>query len=295
MRVLVADDDPLFAHMIGRVAQREHLEPILTSDGLTAACILEGRNAPRIAVLDWLMPGLDGIEICRRIRQSNPYFHTYIILITGKRTGEVIEALDSGADDYILKPFDVDELGARLRLGVRQITLYDRLTSQVHTTHARLQNLPVPVLHLSQTGHLLEANPAAAALFGHHSSTEMLLNDELLREIRQCPGIMHSLMTAQRVDDLCVEWHQADATPVKLLLTGRPIFDPEGRFSSFQLTVHPHHNGYSNGNGDGNGNADGQSNATDDANGNNPGNENGNGNGVNIATDNGNHPISPLW
>lgn len=103
---------------------------VACSNGLEAAAILEGDNAPAIALIDWMMPGLEGVEICRRVRSHAAKRHyTYIILVTGQT--EVAAGLEAGADDFVAKPYNVDELRARLSVGQRVIKLERRLAEHI--------------------------------------------------------------------------------------------------------------------------------------------------------------------
>jgi two-component system cell cycle response regulator len=130
MKVLIADDDPISRRLLESSLTRWGYDVQTANDGYEAFAALLHPEAPKLAVLDWQMPGMDGPEICRQIRQreSDPY--TYIILLTGKRTQEdVVEGLDAGADDYVVKPFDPAELKVRLRTGKRILYLQDQLIS----------------------------------------------------------------------------------------------------------------------------------------------------------------------
>ena len=91
---------------------------------------LRKKDAPKLAILDWMMPGMDGIEICRRVREADRVL--YIILLTARGSKEnVIEGLTAGADDYLVKPFDHDELHARILVGLRVMTLQAALAARV--------------------------------------------------------------------------------------------------------------------------------------------------------------------
>jgi two-component system, cell cycle response regulator len=126
MKVLVADDNPTMQIMVGGILKRWGHEPVSAADGKEAWRILQQPDAPRIVLLDWEMPGMDGVEVCRRVRarEKENAKYTYIILLTSRsEKQEVVAGIDAGADDYIIKPFDLSELHARMRTGWRIIEL----------------------------------------------------------------------------------------------------------------------------------------------------------------------------
>ncbi len=130
MRVLVAEDEPTSRRLLQSSLSRWGYEVVVAQDGNEAARILLSPDAPKLAVLDWLMPGIDGAQLCRNIRGNKPEPYTYILLLTGKSGKlDVIEGLEAGADDYVCKPFDPRELKVRLRTGKRIIYLQDQLIS----------------------------------------------------------------------------------------------------------------------------------------------------------------------
>jgi diguanylate cyclase (GGDEF)-like protein len=124
MRILVADDDPVSCRLLDRLLHKWDYEVITAHDGTEAWIVLQGENAPRIALLDWMMPGMDGLEICRRVRARSGQAYVYILLLTANdKVGNLVEGLESGADDYLTKPFHPQELRARLRVGLRVLEL----------------------------------------------------------------------------------------------------------------------------------------------------------------------------
>jgi two-component system, cell cycle response regulator len=130
MKVLIAEDEPVPRRLLESSLERWGYEVMVAKDGLEANQILLSPDAPKMAVLDWLMPGIDGIELCRNIRRNKPEPYTYILLLTGRRNqDDVIQGLEAGADDYVRKPFDPAELKVRLRTGKRILYLQDRLIS----------------------------------------------------------------------------------------------------------------------------------------------------------------------
>jgi diguanylate cyclase (GGDEF)-like protein len=131
MRVLIADDSIVSRHLLEATLRKWGYEVVVACDGLEAWNVLEGDNAPRIVILDWVMPGLTGPEVCQRVREhshNKETTYTYILLLTSKSQREdLIEGMEAGADDYLTKPFDQHELKVRLRAGTRIIDLQREL------------------------------------------------------------------------------------------------------------------------------------------------------------------------
>jgi two-component system cell cycle response regulator len=128
MKILIAEDEPVSRRMLKGVLTRWGYEVISVEDGNAAWERLNTADAPRIALLDWMMPGQNGIDVCRKLRRHRPEPYTYILLLTAKDAKEsVVEGLESGADDYLTKPFHFEELKARLRVGLRLLELEDTL------------------------------------------------------------------------------------------------------------------------------------------------------------------------
>lgn len=128
MRVLIADDSIVSRHLLEATLRKWDYEVRVACDGAEAWEILERPDAPRLAILDWMMPGLTGLEICRKVREKGGEPYIYILLLTSKSLREdLIQGLEAGADDYITKPFDNHELNVRLRAGRRIVELQDEL------------------------------------------------------------------------------------------------------------------------------------------------------------------------
>jgi two-component system cell cycle response regulator len=123
-RVLIAEDDPIFRRILESWFKKWNYCVTAFDNGLDAWEVLQGENAPQLAVLDWMMPGMDGIELCRKIRNRDHGPYRYVLLLTAKDDKQdVVAGLEAGADDYLTKPFDVDELRARVRAGKRILDL----------------------------------------------------------------------------------------------------------------------------------------------------------------------------
>jgi CheY-like chemotaxis protein len=120
MKVLIAEDDRVSREVLARVLGKVHHDTVVVGDGAAALEALLGVEGPLIALIDWVMPGLDGPEVCRRLRAASPVIQPYVIIVSSKfLKGEITAGLDAGADDFISKPFDPDELLARLRVAER--------------------------------------------------------------------------------------------------------------------------------------------------------------------------------
>lgn len=135
MRILVAEDDAVTRKLLESTLSRLRLDVVAVADGNAAWNALEtlkGKDAPEIALLDWMMPGLEGIQILRRVRTTPGFELLYVILLTSRTDKEdVAYGLAAGANDYIAKPFDPSELEARVRVGERMVKLQRSLATRV--------------------------------------------------------------------------------------------------------------------------------------------------------------------
>ena len=123
MKVLIADDSALSRALLRSTLQRWGYDVVVAEDGDQAWKLLSDPNAPLVAILDWVMPGLTGPEVCRKVRETRREPYTYILLLTSKNTKEeTVEGMDSGADDYVVKPFELAELRARIAALLRRGT-----------------------------------------------------------------------------------------------------------------------------------------------------------------------------
>ena len=131
-RILVAEDHQVSRHLLERNLQNWGFDVVSAQDGKAAVEILEGPDAPSLAILDWMMPQMDGVEVCQRVRAKTGTPYIYLLLLTAKsQKDEIAAGLDAGADDYVIKPFDPDELRARLKVGQRVVELERALEKQV--------------------------------------------------------------------------------------------------------------------------------------------------------------------
>lgn len=132
MKVLFAEDDITSRRMIEVMLRKWEYEAIVACDGDQAWKALQVESPPELAILDWMMPGMDGVEICRKVRESVTSSFTYIMLLTGRdRKEDIVSGLAAGADDYVTKPFEPEELHARIKVGERIVKLQIALSDRV--------------------------------------------------------------------------------------------------------------------------------------------------------------------
>ncbi|MDB6173740.1 MAG: copR [Chthoniobacteraceae bacterium] len=131
-RILIAEDHYVSRHLLERNLTNWGFQVVTAENGAKAAEILESDDAPSLAILDWMMPEMDGVEVCTRVRRNPARPYIYLLLLTAKSQKEEIAAgLEAGADDYVIKPFDPDELRARLKVGQRVVDLERTLAKRI--------------------------------------------------------------------------------------------------------------------------------------------------------------------
>ncbi len=145
MRVLLADDDAVSRHMLGAALGGWGFDPVVVVDGTQAWAELQKPDAPLLCLIDWVMPGLEAPELCRRLRDAKLHPRPYVVVLTARDfTTALVEVLDAGADDYVAKPFVSEVLRARLSVGVRVLDLQAamfRVLAERQEALARLKRL----------------------------------------------------------------------------------------------------------------------------------------------------------
>jgi phosphoserine phosphatase RsbU/P len=139
MKILIAEDESVSRRMLEATVSKWGYEVSLACDGNEAWAKLQQPASPPLLILDWQMPGIDGIDLCRRIRERKELSSLYVILLTSRDTKkDLVHGLEAGADDYVAKPFDPEELRARLHVGTRVIGLQHALAERVQELEAAL-------------------------------------------------------------------------------------------------------------------------------------------------------------
>jgi two-component system cell cycle response regulator len=137
-KILIADDSSVSRCLLRGLLEKWKYEVIEVEDGVAALKELQSANAPRLAIIDWMMPGLNGPEVVKELRTTQHELYTYVLLLTAKgEKSDLLCGLDAGVDDYLTKPFDINELRARLRVGERIINLQERLLRALNASEFR--------------------------------------------------------------------------------------------------------------------------------------------------------------
>jgi two-component system, cell cycle response regulator len=200
MKVLIAEDDPVTRRLLESSLKRWGYEPVLAEDGVLAWMLLQREDAPELAVLDWMMPGLSGVEICQRLRARKTGSYVYIVLVTSRgEKDDFVEGMEAGADDYLVKPYSPYELQQRLRAGARVLSLQTALREQATldslTTLWNRRSI-LEILNQERSRARREGRPLALALadidhfklindtYGHITGDHVL--QEIARRMRSC-------------------------------------------------------------------------------------------------------------
>lgn len=147
-RVCVADDDPVSRTMLKMILHKWHYEPVLCSDGDEALELLVRSDSPGLALLDWMMPGMDGIRVCQKLRMEACSRNRYLVLVTARTDDtDVAAALRSGADDFISKPFSPHVLQARIEVGFRTLEMQRKLTRYATEMHDLAASRAAQLVH----------------------------------------------------------------------------------------------------------------------------------------------------
>ncbi len=142
MTVLIADDHDVNRKLLNAILSKAGYEVIEASNGVAALAVLQNATAPLVGLIDWEMPEMEGVEVCRQARTRKPAPPLFLILVTVRDTKQdVVAGLEAGANDYVTKPFDQTELLARVKIGTQMVELQQALTQHVHELEVALANV----------------------------------------------------------------------------------------------------------------------------------------------------------
>ena len=257
MKILIVEDDSVSALVLQLTLERLGYEVTVATDGLTAWELLEQEYTP-LVITDWMMPDMDGLELCRRVRTLAGRPYTYLMLLTAKgQRADRLEGLSAGADDFLIKPLDADELTARLRTAERILDMQAQLQNlhqdleqqnrQLAETmeYLRVANhrfgelfngMPIPCFTYDAEGRIQEWNRAFQALYG--LSTERVLNQAIWQAIEPAEAeaeireIVGRVFSGEALTGLTRTYRRPDGTFIEVEWTTFPILTPEGQVVS---------------------------------------------------------------
>jgi CheY-like chemotaxis protein len=238
MNVLVAEHEMMCQSFLCNALSVRGLQPILAVNGERAWSILQERDAPRLAIIDFHLPAMNGIEICRSLRARHDAFYTYLLLLVPNsyRLDHLL-ALESGADDCLAKPFNQDELGVRLAIAGRILNIDDRLTEINGRWRTMLDTLPFGVATVDERGFLKRMNTTFARQMGFAHPVQLLGHslDHVLQKQIDVHGVLDQISWAEPFDNVEVECRAPKLKSRTVRLWGRPL--PRDGEAVYELIV----------------------------------------------------------
>jgi CheY-like chemotaxis protein len=238
MKVLVAEHEPMCQSFLCNALSARGLQRMLVVNGERAWSILQEKDAPRLAIVDFRLPGVNGIEICRRLRARRDPFYTYLLLlIPNSYRLDHLLALESGTDDCLVQPFNQDELSARLAIAGRILNIDDRLTEISGRWRTMLDTLPFGVSTVDEHGLLKRMNITFAQQMGFAHPQQLLGQslDQVLRKRTDVHGMLDQMSWAEPFDNVEVECRAHKAKSRIVRLWGRPL--PPNSEAVYELIV----------------------------------------------------------
>jgi PAS domain S-box-containing protein len=246
MKILVADDDSVYGATVAHLLERAGHRAIVVDNGEEAWRLMKGREAPMVAILDWKMPGMTGVEICRKIRARDE-FQPYIIMLTAHSEKDLMVAgFMAGADDYMVKPVDTDELCARVRVGVRMVDMQAQYVDRAKQAEARYQsifrNAVLGIYQTSPRGRFIRVNPAMARILGYRYPEELLAAiGDVARDVyvdpKQRREFVRKMGVRGVVDGFESLVKQRDGSEIWVSEQARAVTDPNGEILYYEGTM----------------------------------------------------------
>lgn len=241
VKVLVVDDDPVTLESLTGLLTEWGYDPVAVRNGSEALNLLSANDGPSLAVLDWMLPDIDGTEICRRLRASQILRYIYLILLTGRdESNDVVEGLGAGADDYLRKPYDPLELRARLDAGSR-IVVQKALRESEQRFQSAFEHAGVGMALLDLSGRWLQVNPALCDFLGYASSDLLATNFQAITHPEDLPK---NLLSLQHLLDGALKIYQTEKRylhkrghAVWGLLTVSPVSNADGKPTYFVAQI----------------------------------------------------------
>lgn len=247
MKILIAEDNLSIRTLLQEWTREWGYTPVCVSDGESAWQLLIVADPPKLAILDWVMPKLDGVDLCQRIKQQQTLPFIYVMLLTGKNSQQdIITGLNAGADDFLSKPVLPEELRSRLAVGRRILNYQEALTNRHEQLHTLFMAIPGMMILKDEQGRWLQANEASLRLFQLHGVDYIGKSDLELSRLSQNRANLLWMLQAKDEE----AWKQADIVHQELQLVSAqgqsiyyelirvPLFYPDGRRKNMILLGH---------------------------------------------------------
>lgn len=247
MKILIAEPDAAVIQLLETWLPKWGYTVVGVTDGEAAWQILCAPDPPRLAILDWQLPQLDGLEICQRIKKTHNFSITYVILVTDKNTHQdLVKCFEVGVDDFLSKPIQLEELRCRLTVGKRLLRYQEELTYRSEQWHTLLAALPGIVILKDHQGQWLQANEAGLQLFQLSTADYVGKTDEQLAQLSPMRSALLKTLASQNE----LAWQQANTRSDELEFLNEhgefiayelvriPLFDREGKRKNMILLGH---------------------------------------------------------